>query len=78
MSPHINPLYGMYFNIINISPAIIEIVYISVLVIGIVMVCKDKSLSRISKCVWILLIVVLNIIGLLFFIVWRKRSVNIN
>jgi len=53
---------------------ITEILFVSVVIIGTIMVVKEKKLSDFSKILWILLILVFNFVALICFFIYRGKD----
>jgi len=52
--------------------AIVEISLVLVIIIGTIMVVKEKKLSNFSKILWILSILVFNFVALICFFIWKS------
>ncbi len=64
------------------SPAIFEIIFAGVFIVGLVLILKEKRISTLSKILWILFLLLFNFIALICFLIWiqsksqRNSSIN--
>ncbi|MDR1897369.1 MAG: PLDc N-terminal domain-containing protein [Prevotellaceae bacterium] len=56
------------------SLAIVEIIFVLIMVIGIVIIYRDKELNRTQKLLWTVAILIFNILALICFFVWKSAK----
>lgn len=51
---------------------IIEILLVAILIVGIIVILKDRTLDSTQRALWVLAVIFFNFIGLLAFFIWKK------
>lgn len=64
----------MTSDLMLFAPWVLEIVIVSIAIIGIVLVVRDKQLSTGAKALWIVAMLLFGILAILCFIFWKRRA----
>ncbi len=54
-------------------PMFFEIVYVLILLIGIWEVWKSSRLTKPYKCLWTIVVLLFNLLGIIAFVIWKRK-----